>query len=97
MAEKDPTEKFVVLQNRSILNLTSIIVNLLSFALLAFLSWSVNKLSLHEINQFPHYLLVYSVQLIGPPAVCNVILGFQFIRHKNLRKFVITQAKEFFG
>ena len=95
-SKNDPGQKFFILENKSILNLTSLIVNLITFALLAFLSLIANRLTLKEMNEFPHYLVVYSMQLIGPPVVCNVILGFQFIRHKNLRKFVITQAKELF-
>lgn len=95
--KKDPGQKCFMLENRSILNLTSLIVNLTSSALLAFTSSKANALSLDEMNQYPYYLLVYSMQLIGPPVVCNIVLGFQFIRHKSLRKFIIDQAEEYFG
>ena len=94
--KKDPGKKYYLLESKSILNLTSLVVSLSSFALLAFLNSKANGLNLEEMNQFPNYLLVYSVQLIGPPAVCNVILGFQFIRHKNLRKFIVDQASKLF-
>ena len=94
--KNEPGQNFTVLENRSILNLTSLIVNISSFALLAFLSSKANALSLEEMNQFPHYLLVYLLQLIGPPILCNVILGLQFLRHQNMRKFVISEIKERF-
>jgi len=80
----------VFVEKQTILNLTSLVVNKLGFAMLIIVNSAVNKLSLTEINQFPNYLLVYYIQLIGPPLLCDIIIGFQIFRHKSIRKFIIN-------
>jgi len=94
--KKNPGQKFSLLESSSILNLTSLILNLISFVLLSILSSKVNNMTLDEMNQYPNYLLVHSLQLLGCPVLCNVILGLQFVRHKSLRKFVFNYVKEMF-
>jgi len=82
------------LEKQSILDLTSVIVNQLAFALLALLSSKVNKLSLPEVNRYPNYLYVYSFQLLGPPMICLITIGLQFIRHRTIRKVTSSHCKD---
>ena len=82
------------LEKQCIVDLTSLIINKLSFALLALLSAKVNKLSIPEVNNYPNYLYVYSFQLLGAPIICLIIIGLQFIRHRNIRKVTSNQCKD---
>jgi hypothetical protein len=82
------------IETQTIIDLTSLIVNKLAFALLALLSSKVNKLSLDEVNSFPQYLAVYAFQLLGPPLICIVVIGLQFIRRKSIRKSISNQCRE---
>jgi hypothetical protein len=82
------------MEKQNILDLTSLIVNQLAFALLALLSAKVNKLSLQEVNKYPNYLYVYSFQLLGPPIICLVTIGLQFVWHRTIRKVTSSHCKD---
>ena len=82
------------LEKQCLVDLTSLIINKLSFALLALLSAKVNKLSLSEVNSYPNYLYVYSFQLLGPPMICLIIIGVQYIRHRTIIKVTSNQCKD---
>jgi hypothetical protein len=89
-----PSFSLNAIETQTIIDLTSLIVSKLAFALLALLSSKVNKLSLEEVNSFPHYLSVYAFQLLGPPLICIVVIGLQFIRRKSIRKCISNQCRE---
>jgi hypothetical protein len=89
-----PSFSLNAIETQTIIDLSSLIVNQLIFALLALLSSKVNKLSLDEVNSFPQYLSVYAFQLLGPPLICIVVIGLQFIRRKSIRKSISNQCRE---
>ena len=82
------------IEKQSIVDLTSLILNQCAFALLAVLSSKVNKIKITEINDFPNNILVYLFQLLGPPLLCNIIVGFQFVQHKSIRKETSQHCRE---
>ena len=82
------------IEKQNIIDLTSLILSKLAFALLALLSSKVNKLGLDEVNSFHNHLYVYTFQLIGPPLICVVTIGLQFLRHKSIRKHIANHWKE---
>ena len=73
--------------------LPSLIIHKLTFALTALLTVKVNHLTVAEMNTYPNYLLVYTFQLLAPPLICNVILMFQILRNKSLRKYSSQRIK----
>jgi hypothetical protein len=79
-------------EKQNIADFTSNFIGLASLAGFALLTLKVNSMTIIEINQFPHFLLLYLFQLIYPFMMSLIVL---FMYYKRCEKMKETLQREF--
>jgi hypothetical protein len=84
-----------MIEKQNIADFTSNFFGLSSLAGFALLALMVNSMTINEINQFPHFLLLYFFQLVYPFLMGLTLLFVLYKRCKIMRETLQRELKDF--
>ncbi len=62
----------------------------------SFLSIKTYQLPAEEVNVYPYYLSMYTIQFIGISLMCSVACVIQYLRHPQMRKTLFSELNDLY-
>jgi len=84
-----------IIEKQNIADFTSNFIGLSSLVGFALLALKFNSMTINEINQFPHFLLLYLFQLVYPFLMGLTLLFVLYKRCKIMRETLQREFKDF--
>ena len=75
-------------EKQSLVDLTTHTFLLAVFLAFALLNIKANNLTIEQVNEYPNYLYLYSLQFLAPSLMGLTITTVQYVRHSQMRKAI---------
>ena len=86
-----------MVEQHYITDFTTHMVLILNSLLHSVLFAKTNQLSVEELNVFPYYLSMYTLQFTGISFMCLVAYIIQYLRHSQMRKSILAECYYLFN